>query len=510
MSTATPEQPVESAGAKSGEPSNRGAPHSPNLKFLIGLTVLAFATRLAWVLWVHPPSNYVYSDMGGYVTRATDLVRKGFVPGTRHLAWQAWGTHHILAACLKLFGLKNLTAGGILWGLMGAASVPASYLLACRVMPLRWMATAVGLLAFLWHPNLVTTGFFTSETPFLCFALWSTYYLVKTMQEGRGAVAAGVLGAISFAIRPQSALFFTLLFLFWLLIRKRPENRAKVRHIVGISLPLVAMLIFSMWRFHAHTGYWGGIAEAANANLTAGRCHNPRTQAFKKKLHLDRSRTIGDGRRIGIIPLSRMLKSIPHDSVLGLRPAFGRKSHGFKVEVNRPDGTSEMVPVRIPRDGWSIKFVGYIGDPDIHKSLRALCYRKTGVLEQIRYSVLNLSGLWFFNYQWPDTARDGKIFAPYSKAYLWIFDILFLLPSFVGIAAALRRPKRYSGLTIVSLHLIGLYVVSAVFFGSVRLRTPYDVFAIILAVYGYWVLAQAARNHWPRLLAKVRGQQPAA
>ncbi len=500
MSTADASE--DATGAKP-DPQTSGAPHAPNVKFLIGLTVLAFATRLAWVLWVHPPAGYVYSDMGGYVSRAVDLVRKGFVPGTRHLAWQAWGTHHILAGWLKLFGLKNLTAGGVLWGLMGAASVPASYLLGCRVMPKRWMATAVAVAAFLWHPNLVTTGFFTSETPFLCFALWSTYYIVKTMQEGRGALAAGVLGAISFAIRPQSALFFTLLFGFWLLIRTRPDNRAKVRHIVTISIPLVMMLMFSMWRFHAHTGYWGGIAEAANANLTAGRCHNPRTQAFKKKLELDRSNTIGDGRRIGIIPLSRMLKSIPHDSTLAMRPAFGRKAHGFKVEVKRGDKT-EMVPVRIPRDGWSIKFVGYIGDPDIHKSLRALCYRKTGLLEQIRYSVLNLSGLWFFNYQWPDTARDGKIFAPYSKAYLWLFDIFVLLPSFVGLWSALRRPRRHTGLTIVSLHLVGLYFVSAIFFGSVRLRTPYDVFAIIMAIYGYARIVHAARTHWPKLLAKLQ------
>lgn len=502
MATDAPNNSEVASGAKPDEQPKSGAPTAPNMKLLVGLTVLAFATRIAWVLWVHPPSQYVYSDMGGYVSRATNLVKNGFVPGTRHLAWQAWGTHHILAGCLKLFGLKNLTSAGVLWGLMGAAAVPASYLLACRTLPKRWMATTAGLLAFFWHPNLVTTGFFTSETPFLCFALWSTWFLVRTMQDGRGAIAGGVLGAISFAIRPQSALFFTFLFGLWLLIRKRPENRAKVRHIVGISVPLLAMLCFSLWRFHAHTGYWGGIAEAAQANLTAGRCHNPRTQAFKKKLHLDRSRTIGDGRRIGIIPLTRMLKTIPHNSVLGMRPAFGKKAHGFKVEVQRDDKT-EMVPVRIPRNGFSIKFVGYIGDPDIHKSLRALCYRKTGVLEQVRYSVLNLSGLWFFNYQWPDTARNGKIFAPYSKAYLWVFDGLFLIPSFIGFFAILRRPRKHTGLTVVALHLLGLYIVSAVFFGSVRLRTPYDVFAIIVAIYGYWVGWQFIKAKWPALRARL-------
>ena len=100
------------------------APFRPSRRALVILILLALATRLLWVLWLHPPTAFVYSDMGGYVKRAVDLAEQGFVPGTRHLAWQAYGTHYLLGAILKIIGTQYLYAAGLFWGLMGAAAVP--------------------------------------------------------------------------------------------------------------------------------------------------------------------------------------------------------------------------------------------------------------------------------------------------------------------------------------------------------------------------------------------------
>src|SRR5688572_27932076 len=83
---------------------------SVDRRWLLGLTLAALTTRLSWVLWIHPPGDYIYSDMHKYVDRAQRLATLGFEPSTRELAWQVWGTHYLLAIPLWLFGTKNFAA----------------------------------------------------------------------------------------------------------------------------------------------------------------------------------------------------------------------------------------------------------------------------------------------------------------------------------------------------------------------------------------------------------------
>ena len=53
-------------------------------------------------------------------------------------------------------------------------------------------AVGVGGAMLLWWPSLSNTGYFLSEAPFLCFQLWSTLGLVVVLQEGKGALPAGL------------------------------------------------------------------------------------------------------------------------------------------------------------------------------------------------------------------------------------------------------------------------------------------------------------------------------
>ncbi|MFY0537564.1 hypothetical protein [Nannocystis pusilla] len=79
------------------------------------------------------------------------------------------GLRHAHAAGGAAAAVRHRAAdalGALLWGLLGAASVPLAYLLACRVLRERWQARTAGIAALLWFPNLSTTGFFLSETPF--------------------------------------------------------------------------------------------------------------------------------------------------------------------------------------------------------------------------------------------------------------------------------------------------------------------------------------------------------
>ncbi|MEM7153574.1 MAG: hypothetical protein AAF799_12080 [Myxococcota bacterium] len=427
-------------------------------RFLWVLVVLALLTRLVWVLWVHPPSDYIFSDMKKYVDRAQDLVANGFHPD-RKLAWQAWGTHYLLAVPLKLFGAKNFVAGAVMWGLMAAAAVPGAYLLSCRVSSRKWMPYVIGIAMLLWHPNLSNSGYFLSEAPFLCFQLWSTYALVVVLQRGRHGLAAGIVSAVAFAVRPQSALFFLLVLLTWALNRRRLPH-VRVRSLVLVALPLLAMLFFSAWRFHAHTGYWAGVAENANMNLTAGRCHNIVTQAFRSERRLkasERRKNTRNGRRVSLPGFRVLAKSVPPSHPLALRPAMRSET---------------------------IRMVGYIGDPDVHRELRAECYARTGLLEQARYSAVNVSLLWFIGRQWPEQSRGAKTFAPAVEVYKYLYQFLVWLPSLIGLVAALAWIRRRPGLAFCAWQLVTSMTVASVFFGTIRLRTPYDPYAMILALEG--------------------------
>jgi hypothetical protein len=84
----------------------------PDRRVLLWLTALALLTRLLWVLVIHPPGDYVFSDMGMYVKRARDLAStRGPRRGVRDLAWQAYGTHFLLALPFKIFGPEGRAAG---------------------------------------------------------------------------------------------------------------------------------------------------------------------------------------------------------------------------------------------------------------------------------------------------------------------------------------------------------------------------------------------------------------
>jgi hypothetical protein len=418
---------------------------------------LALLTRLVWVLWIHPPGDYVFSDMHKYVARAQDLAEHGFRPGQRPLAWQAWGTHTLLALPLAIAGKDNLTVAAAFWGLLGAAAVPLGYLLACRVCSRAFMPKLVGIAMLLWHPSLSNTGYFLSETPFLFFQLLSTYWLVVTLQDGRRALGAGLASAVAFAVRPQSAMFFVLVLVTWLVHRKRLPH-VSPRHLGMVAAPLLLMLAFSVWRFHAHTDRWMGLAENANMNLTAGRCHNIVTQAFATphaKARSERRNNTRDGRRVSLPGYRTVAKKLPADHPLALRPALQSET---------------------------IRFVGYIGDPEIHKEIRRACYARTGTLEQVRYSLVNASLLWFIGHQWPEIEKNRRTFYPVVAVYRRIYQVVLWLPSLIGIGWALSRIRRHPALALCAWQLVTSITVAAIFFGAIRLRTPYDPYAMILAV----------------------------
>jgi hypothetical protein len=444
-------------------------------RVLWALLAAAVITRLVWVTWVHPPEDYLFSDMKRYVERAQGLALHGMTPGRRAMAWQTWGTHVILAVPLKLLGAVPLPrAAAWLWASFSAGTVVFTYLLAARLLgPGRW-STGVGLVALLWYPHLSQAGYFLAETPFACLQVATTWGLIRLLQTGRGALWIGPAASVAFAVRPQIAIFFLLSLSVWAWVRRSPHlhTPARPRAVVWIGVVLLAMLSVSMWRFHAHTGRWAGVAENANMNFTAGRCHNIVTQAFKSERAMQRSierESTRDGRRVSLPGFRVLDLRLDHDNPFGLRPAMGSRT---------------------------LRFVGYVGDPEIHRGLRAQCYAQTGFLEQIRYSVVNVSLLWFWADQFPEVSDPKSPRALYVTAavYRYGFAIGVLLPSMVGVVMAWRRRREDPRWLLLVAQLAVSIGVAAVFFGTIRLRTPYDSFSFILAA---WAIREGLRR-WGR------------
>jgi hypothetical protein len=246
-------------------------------------------------------------------------------------------------------------------------------------------------------------------------------------------------------------------FLTWLVHRKRLPH-VRIRHLVAIALPLLLTLGYSFWRFEQHTGYRFGISENANMNLTAGRCHNIVTQAFANERQLQYSERRGstsDGRRVSLPGYRLLARKFPPEHPLALRPAL---------------------------EGETIRFVGYVGDPVVHRQIRKACYERTGFLEQVRYSVVNASLLWFVGQQWPEMEKGRELFLPPIVFYKHVFQVVVWVPSMIGIVLAVAWIRRRPALTIIAWQLVTMIVIASIFFGAIRLRTPYDPYAFILAV----------------------------
>jgi hypothetical protein len=437
------------------------------------LTGLALLTRLVWALWVHPADEFVFRDMRGYVVHASALVEDGFAPH-RSMVFQAWGTYFLLALPVGVFGSETLVPAAILWAVLAAGVVPLGYLLAREVSEHQGVAIATGIVLSCWYPSLSHAGLFLSEGPFSCALVAAVWRLVVLLKTGRGALGCGLLGAACLALRPESLLLFAAAFVLWFW-RRAHHPRVGWREVGAVALPMLVVLAFSQWYFHRHTGRWGGVAESSRANLTPARCHHPWVRAYPDAASFERGGT--GGRVYGVTSMFEMLQEIDPESPLALRPAFGTEPARHTIPMG--DGT---FPIRVSGDGLTLEFAGHRADPDIHAAIQAACVERTGWREQGRYALVNLSGLWFFNAQWPDNARQGEPYRPWSDAFVVLFQWLVLVPSLLGIRAGLGAARERPELTLAVLPLCVSMLVAVIWFGSIRLRTPYDPFALLVAV----------------------------
>lgn len=420
---------------------------------LVLVLAVAFGARVFWVLRVDNPFDNLYSDMGFYILRARWLANGEIPDFPRELAMYPPGTHTLYAAEMLLIGWKHPLPFALVHCMWGALVAPCSLLLARRVTPSLWVAALTALLMAVWQPQLVYSGFFSSEQ-LACGLFALTAWLMVRLAETRSgvtpaagaarAVACGLAAGITYLVRPQFALTAALLGAAWLFAAWRRR---------GVSPP-------PRWREAALFFGLLGLAVAGGAIRYASIAHRPGLIADEDALQrLFADTEIGQvsswqgGRRWTFIPPSKI-------------------------------ATGEM---------REYGFEGYIGDRDKLDLGRRQFLRGKPLSFRLRHLLSNVDLLVERNWLWPE--NDHVDSSPRRRAYSDFFESLVrrLLPlAAIGMLSAAWR--RTPVLVVASAYVVTAVAVAAFFWGEMRYRVPYDTFLVLLALEGArLLLASGAR-----------------
>jgi 4-amino-4-deoxy-L-arabinose transferase-like glycosyltransferase len=395
----------------------------------VAAIAIGLVLRLVWVLVLHPPFEHLYSDMDGYVSRATRLVETGDL--IRYDALSAPGTHFLLAAPLAIFGADRpgLWAAAALWGTLSSLTP----LLMWRVAHMLFTPAAAALTAVfcaLWPLHITSAGYFLSETPSLTFlvaALWAAYRAERS--SGRVSLAfgaaAGLLSGGAIAIRPQFVL-----------------------NVLVLAVPWI-------WAWRRRLGPLIAFSAAAAAVVGSVVVHN--SAAAEKPT--------------GISENSGLTFFLGHCDVLEVstgRPPGPSFRFGAPVAFQRGTGRTYVFPDHLVWDQGF--FFGKAAD----------CIRDDGV-GHVRILGRSLLDMTATTVLWPQWNEDGlREVVHYSNVVYSVLLPALVIGSLARIARRRREGKGAGGETAMLAHLACAFVLALVFFGEPRYRMPYDVFGLTL------------------------------
>jgi hypothetical protein len=290
-------------------------------------------------------------------------------------------------------------------------------------------------------------GYFLSETPFGLGLMVGTWALLRVVDRGRAgdAYLAGIAIAFALVMRPQILVSVALLGVLWIFGRSL-WPKLSFAMLCRAALPVVLVLGFSAWRLHYHTGRWGLISENGSFNQVFGRCHVTKIIALPDSP--TRSRTV-----FGPPPLLQLAK--------------------------RSETAPGEWPQLDPIEGTHFYYFGYIGDAVQHRTYMDDCVAKGGLLRQAEYALVHVLMLWRYNVLWPDSGKGQW----QGLAGKWgtIHSSTFAIPAFLAMLVVFW-PRAHPRLALVAVHLWAAFIVAALYFGDVRLRTPYDPIVVLLAL----------------------------
>ncbi|CAN5790659.1 hypothetical protein BH18ACT11_BH18ACT11_12100 [soil metagenome] len=395
----------------------------------VASVVAGVIVRIVWGLVIHPPVDYLYSDMGGYVERAQRLATGGELQ--RLDVFFPPGTHMLLAAPMTLLGTERagLWAGAVLWCALSAATPFFAWRLA-RLLLTPAAAALTALLCALWPLYITYGGYFTSETPSLAFllaSLWIGYRAVRLSGRRAGwlGLVAGLLGGVAIANRPQLILNLAVLAVP-LLFRLRRQALVLAGIVAGAAVILAGTVAHNSVAADKLTG----LSENAGLNFWIGQCdvHDVKT--------VDPARNITFN--------------------------FGN-------------------PVWAQLDrGGSYYFGGpLVWDQGFFYGLGLQCIERDG-LGHVRVLARNVLNMTATTIPWPQVNNahgERSVVRVSNLSYSMMLPLIVIYSVFI----IRRRASGWSsGEAVMLFQLSCVLLVAIVFFGDPRLRSTYDVFGLAL------------------------------
>lgn len=395
--------------------------------------------RGIWGLVIHPPVDFIYSDMGAYVRPAQRLAEGDAL--WRFDAFFPPGTHMLLAAPMTLFGTGSagLWAGAVLWCVLSSLIPLFAWRLA-RVLLTPAAAALTAVFCAFWPLYITYGAYFTSETPSLAFmlaALWIGYRAGQT--SGKLALslglAAGLLGGVAVASRPQ--LVLNLMVLAVPLVF-RPRRHALT--LAGVATGTILILGGTLLHNSVAAGKPTGISENSGLNFWMGHCnvHDVTTATPSRNLSFH----FGN-------------------------PVWAQLGRGGTYYFEGP-----LV--------WDQSFF-------YNRGLQCIWRDGLGHVRILGHSALNMTAT---TVPWPQVNNeDGQ------RGVVHVSNLAYssMLPLIVVCSLLLIRSRhvagQLSGETVMLLHFACVVLVALLYYGDPRLRSSYDVFglALLAALIADWL-----------------------
>ena len=405
--------------------------------------LIATALRLWFSLKIHPPGDFIFSDMLAYDGHAQNLR-------DRHLGpWDTFSPHGYPALLALIYSLsgKNFQWVAILQSLMGGATCVLAALISKRMSPSRLLPWVVMTVMTFYLPLIYYGGFLLTET-FCTFALtlsiWLLFRLVEFPKVSR-ALAAGLSLSATALIRPNILLVYAVLPIYFAIVfwPNRKQAIGVWAKMLLFSLPLLlSVSVFNSKLMGKPVGL------GTNGGLNFFLAHSD-------------------------IRMAKFQRGTFHYAIGPIRNMLN-----YSVDFQSP------VPLYdesfFYREGW--------------KNLRENPLRLLKDLDNVREGI----GLGKQDY-WPHWEPWGKIVRLFSQLFFWA--ILLPLGFHLLWAWRDREPLRSqaAALPFTGLMILVVLVTMYVFLGDPRIHIPFDPLLIAAATSSWMFFSKKLRR--PRIHA---------
>lgn len=397
------------------------------------VAALGTALRLWFVLTVHRPIDFDYSDMHSYVEGAKWMARPGYVPNIFDFYYPT-GTAFFISLWLRLFGLKTgwLVAGAV-QGLISGLEIPLVYFATKRFFS-KYVAFAAALLFATHYLSIGYAGFFMSEN-YLAFGVIGACALYVPEKPVRLLLAGLALGLGAWA-KSQAILLAPM----WSLVLWRRGRRLGAVLVTAGALAVV--LPVSAW--------------------VSWRAHKPTFISFNG----------GQTFALAHCPIREISYNDPktHTGALFTLPVQNQR-------FERGD----------PEASWgSAHYTEPFVDSNFYmrEGFKCIARYPKHYLRQIFYHVVDTfcGPPWSITMPWPDSHTR---FRPFSLGSNMFLCGLIAPLAFLGLWWRRREDAMW---VYFALPLASVLLTAVLFHGDSRFRCPYD--------YGFFIAAAAAVEFW--------------